>query len=62
MSTGRQMGTLKVRDIMEKLEEWKQFEYENCPTFACAVDFTKENPSLLSVLLALKIDGYDLEF
>ena len=57
--------TVDIKSIEEKMEEWRLFVKNACPTLAGLLDYKKldyKDLDLCSIVLALKSIGYTIKF
>jgi hypothetical protein len=62
---GKMDGLISVNLVEEKIDEWRLFVKETCPTLADLLAYKKldyKNLDLCSVILALKSMGYKIRY
>ena len=51
---------IKISEVKQNFKEYTSYLMASSNSFASLMDFTKEEPSLTAILLALKSQGYEL--
>jgi len=62
---GKMDGHISVKIVEEKIDEWRLFVSQTCPTLASLLEYKKLNYKdldLCSVILALKSMGYKIQY
>jgi len=53
---------MKISEIKHDFQEWASFAIGVSPLLGSLVSYTKESPSLISVIMALEKTGYEIEY
>jgi hypothetical protein len=62
MEQGGLKMKVKMQEIEQNIEAWTEYAIASSAWLSALTSYTETYPSLVSVVLALKLDGYEIEW